>query len=67
MKATDNVSVILLECSRRAGRLLRENSVPSSGNTRAVVGQSVAGRASRVVRSKYNGQWTMDNEAEYTG
>ena len=30
-----------------------ENGVPPSGNTRAVVGQSVAGRAPGVVRSKW--------------
>ena len=32
---------------------LTENGVPPSGNTRAVVGQSVAGRAPGVVRSKW--------------
>ena len=30
-----------------------ENGVPPSGNTRRVVGQSVAGRAPDVVRSKW--------------
>ena len=33
--------------------LMTENGVPPSGNTRAVVGQSVAGRAPGVVRSKW--------------
>ena len=33
--------------------LLTENGVPPSGNTVAVVGQSVAGRAPGVVRSKW--------------
>ena len=32
---------------------LTENGVPPSGNTRAVVSQSVAGRAPGVVRSKW--------------
>ena len=32
---------------------LTENGVPPSGNTRAVVGHSVSGRAPGVVRSKW--------------
>ena len=33
--------------------IVTENGVPPSGNTRAVVGQGVAGRAPGVVRSKW--------------
>ena len=42
---------------------MTENGVPPSGNTRTVVGQSVARRAPGVVRSKWVNnkqvQWTM--------
>ena len=34
-------------------RLLTESGVPPSGNTRVVVGQSIAGHTPGVVRSKW--------------
>ena len=37
----------------RVGGGVTENGVPPSGSTRTVVGQSVAGRAPGVVRSKW--------------
>ena len=42
---------------------MSENGVPPSGNTRAAVGQSVAGRALGVVRSK----WRESQISRYNG
>ena len=39
--------------ARQVERKVTENGVPPSGNTRAVVGQNVPGRAPGVVRSKW--------------
>ena len=41
---------------------LTENGVPPSGNTRAVVGQSVAGCAPGVVRSKWRRKQTLEQK-----
>ena len=43
----------LRSLSSLRGAFVTENGVPPSGNTRAVVGQSVAGRAPGVVGSKW--------------